>query len=188
MNDENLDRQLTENEQNALLSIARKSVEWTVLGGEKPHFDYDFSIFNENRGAFVTLSRNDQLRGCIGFVLAVKPLAETVAEMAAAAAQRDPRFTPVEKNELEELALEISVLSPFKEIDDPSEIKVGVHGLYIKNGLYSGLLLPQVAEKHNWDRLEFLRHTCIKAGLPSDAWQDNDTQLQVFSAQVFGEA
>ena len=187
MKDEHLDYLLTLDEQRALLNIARTSVEWAVQGGEKPNFEYDFPVFREKRGAFVTISKDEQLRGCIGFVLAVKPLAETVSEMAIAAGKRDPRFPPVSELELPKLNFEISVLSPLREIQDISLIKVGLHGIYIKKGINSGLLLPQVAEKYNWDRHEFLNQTCLKAGLTSSAWQDHETCIEMFSAQVFAD-
>ncbi len=187
MIDDNPDRPLTVEEKRALLHIARASIEWAVNGGDKPRFNYDFPVFKEERGAFVTISKRRQLRGCIGYVLAVKPLAETVAEMAVAAALRDPRFPPLTGHELADLEVEISVLSPLREIKDVSEIKVGQHGLYVKKGMYSGLLLPQVATKYNWSREEFLEQTCLKAGLPPTAWQDEDTRIEIFSAQVFGD-
>jgi len=187
MSDENQDRLLTAEEKKALLHIAKSAIEWSVKGGDKPHFDYDFAVFGEARGAFVTISQDDQLRGCIGFVLAIKPLAETIFEMAVAAAQRDPRFPPVTEDELGRLEIEISVLTPLRQIKDISEIQVGVHGLYIKANLHSGLLLPQVAERYNWSREEFLAQTCIKAGLPPAAWKDENTRIEKFSAQVFAE-
>ncbi len=187
MNDEKPDRPLTVAEKRALLHIARASIEWAVKGGDKPRFDYDFPVFKEERGAFVTISKGGQLRGCIGYVLAIKPLAETVAEMAAAAALRDPRFPPLAEHELADIEVEISVLSPLREVRDISEIKVGEHGLYIKKGMYSGLLLPQVATKYNWSREEFLEQTCVKAGLPPSACKDKDTRIEIFSAQVFGD-
>ena len=185
MSDENQDRLLTAEEKQALLHIALSAIEWAVKGGDKPCFDYDFAVFKEARGAFVTILKSSQLRGCIGFVLAVRPLAEAVFEMAVAASQRDPRFPPVTASELAQVEIEISVLSPLREVKDFTEIKVGEHGLFIKSNFQSGLLLPQVAEKYNWSREEFLTQTCLKAGLPPAAWRDNDTRIEIFSAQVF---
>jgi AmmeMemoRadiSam system protein A len=125
------------------------------------------------------------LRGCIGSLDASDPLYLTVEEMAQAAAFRDPRFRPVSEDELPYLDLEISVLTPMREIDDQDEIEVGKHGIMIKKGRLSGLLLPQVASERNWDRITFLEETCRKAGLPRDAWKDKETKIYVFSADVF---
>jgi AmmeMemoRadiSam system protein A len=105
--------------------------------------------------------------------------------MADAAAFRDPRFTPVKEKELSELDFEISVLTPLKRTMDVNDIQVGKHGIYIKKGWYSGLLLPQVATEYGWDRQAFLEHTCQKAGLPSNAWKEKDTELYIFSADIF---
>ena len=105
--------------------------------------------------------------------------------MAEAAAFRDPRFGPVRESELSELEFEISVLTPLKKIKDVNEIQVGKHGIYLKRGWYSGLLLPQVATEYGWDRQTFLEHTCQKAGLPSNAWKEKDTEIYIFSADIF---
>jgi len=105
--------------------------------------------------------------------------------MAEAAAFRDPRFSPVKEKELPELDIEISVLTPLKRIKDVNEIQVGTHGIYIKKGWSSGLLLPQVATEYGWDRQTFLDHTCQKAGLPSTAWKEKDTEIYIFSADIF---
>ena len=120
-------------------------------------------------------------------MLAAKPLAETVVEMAVAASQRDPRFPSIAGDELQDLNIEISVLSPLEKINDASLIRVGFHGIYIKKGFFSGLLLPQVAEKYGWSREQFLEQTCIKAGLPGEAWKEKDTTIEIFSAHVFGD-
>jgi AmmeMemoRadiSam system protein A len=112
-------------------------------------------------------------------------LYKSVEEMAAAAAFQDPRFPPVSKSELKDLDIEISVLTPFKQITHVSEIEVGKHGIYMERGFYSGLLLPQVATEYGWDRDTFLEHTCRKAGLPPDAWKDKDTRIYIFSADIF---
>ncbi len=107
--------------------------------------------------------------------------------MAVEAALHDPRFGPVMPGELGDIDIEISVLSPFEKISDITEIEVGVHGLFIKNGYYQGLLLPQVATEYNWDRKEFLEHTCQKAGLPRDCYMRESCEIFIFSATVFGE-
>jgi AmmeMemoRadiSam system protein A len=134
--------------------------------------------------AFVTLTRARSLRGCIGYIRAIQPLAECVAHCAVAAATGDPRFPPVTAEELPHLALEISVLSPLVPIQDPTQVQVGVHGLYISRGGRHGLLLPQVATEYGWDRETFLRQTCRKAGLPDDAWR-HGAEIQVFTVDHF---
>ena len=139
----------------------------------------------EKRGAFVTLNKEGSLRGCIGYIEPFKPLIEAVEGMAVSAAFHDPRFQPLEEDEFEESELEISVLTPLKRISNIKKIKVGVHGLYIKSAGSTGLLLPQVAVEYGWDSEEFLYHTCRKAGLSGDCWKDDDTEIYIFSADVF---
>ncbi|HNR39075.1 MAG TPA: AmmeMemoRadiSam system protein A [Acidobacteriota bacterium] len=138
-------------------------------------------------GAFVTLKRGGELRGCIGYVEAVKPLWETIADCTVSAASHDPRFPPVAPDELAAIIIEISVLSPMRDVADPADIAVGRDGLLISTGFRRGLLLPQVATEYGWDREEFLRHTCRKAGLPDDAWRKG-ARIQAFTADVFGES
>ena len=125
------------------------------------------------------------MRGCIGHIEAVRPLYATVRECARAAALDDPRFDPVTPAELSSLQLEISILSPLVDIA-PQEVEVGRHGLLISRGGRRGLLLPQVAVEWNWDREQFLEETCLKAGLPADAWQ-HGARIQAFTAQVLKE-
>jgi uncharacterized protein len=139
----------------------------------------------EKRGAFVTLHKDGKLRGCIGRIAAVTPLEETVREMARSAALDDPRFAPVAFEELEHLALEISVLSPMRELA-PEEVTVGRHGLLVSYDGRRGLLLPQVAVHWRWSREMFLAQTCMKAGLPPDAWL-RGARIEGFTAEVFGE-
>jgi len=138
-------------------------------------------------GVFVTLEKNGSLRGCIGFVYPVKPLYKAIEDMAKESAYNDPRFSPLQKEEFEEIEIEISVMSPLKKITSISDIKVGQDGLLVKKDAYSGLLLPQVAEKYGWNNEEFLSQTCIKAGLPYDIWQYADIDIYTFQAEVFGE-
>ncbi len=183
----NLDRALTTEEKTALLKVARNAINKALGNPALEDESFDSSIFHEKRGAFVTLHNNGALRGCIGFVLAYKPLIDTVREMAVAAALRDPRFAPIDSRELSTLNIEISALSPLHHVEDIAEINVGEHGLYIKQGHNSGLLLPQVAAEYEWDRLTFLQQTCRKAGLREDAWEQDDAVIKIFSAQVFGE-
>lgn len=174
-------------EQHALLGIARAAIEQACGNVPSHTIRFDSPRFLEKRGAFVTLHNNSVLRGCIGYIFAYKPLVETVKEMAVAAARHDPRFDPVDREELPFVDIEISVLSPLREIGDVQEIDIGTHGLYISNGPCSGLLLPQVAAEYDWDRETFLEQTCRKAGLSANAWQDEETTIKIFSAQVFGE-
>lgn len=177
---------LTKKEKIILLQIARLSLE-TKLLNKKVKFPDPTDTLIGKHGAFVSLHIMGSLRGCIGYIQPLKPLVDTVKEMAQSAAFSDPRFPPLTKNELEKIDIEISVLSPLKKIHKIEEIEVGVHGLVVKSGLYSGLLLPQVATQYGWDREEFLYHTCQKAGLPGNFWKLADIELQIFSAIVFGE-
>lgn len=135
----------------------------------------------------MTLHKDGQLRGCIGYIEAVKPLLDTIEEMARAAAFSDWRFNPVTAPELPRLEIEISVLSPITAVADPASIVVGVHGLIVSRGSKRGLLLPQVAVEWGWDRETFLAQTCVKAGLPESAWKEKGTKIECFSAEVFSE-
>lgn len=137
----------------------------------------------EHRGAFTTLTIGEELRGCVGYVFPNHSLYRTVAETAVAAAMHDTRFVPVTAEELPNLDYEVSVLSPLQTID-PEDVEVGKHGLVVTFGGRRGLLLPQVPVEHGWDRETFLSHTCLKAGLPPDAWQRGAT-LQAFTAEIF---
>ena len=186
MKKEGIDRGLTGEEKNALLRLARESIE-AELGGKTLSKSGPEGALVEKRGAFVCLKKRGRLRGCIGYIEARKPLARTVEEMAVAAAFQDPRFEPLGRDELKDLRLEISVLTPLRRIEDVSEIRIGTHGLYIRKGGRSGLLLPQVAIEWSWDRDTFLRETCCKAGLAPDAWKDPETEIYIFSADVFSE-
>ncbi len=181
-----VDMGLTKDEKRSLLGIARASIE-AELAGKKPPAAKGQGALEEHRGAFVSLKKRGRLRGCIGFIEAKKPLVRTVEEMAIAAAFQDPRFSPLRKEELKDVQLEISVLTPLRKIADVGEIEVGTHGLYIRRGGCAGLLLPQVATEWRWDRGTFLMETCCKAGLEPDAWRDAETEIYVFSADVFGE-
>jgi MEMO1 family protein len=180
-----VDLGLNEEDKKTLHHIAKTVIENKVKGKPVPEFRIESSILKENRGAFVTLQKRGQLRGCIGYIEGHGPLHNTIKEMAEAAAFRDPRFSPVKEKELPELDIEISVLTPLQRIKDVNEIQVGTHGIYIKKGWYSGLLLPQVATEYGWNRQTFLEHTCQKAGLPSTAWKEKDTEIYIFSADIF---
>jgi AmmeMemoRadiSam system protein A len=179
---------LSESEKSELLSVARKSVEEAVA--EKKEFEpgpTGSEALNQDRGAFVTLLESGDLRGCIGYTSATKPLYLTVRDTAAFAALRDSRFRPVSVPELPRLQYEISVLSPLRRVVDVQQIKVGQDGLLMKNGEHEGLLLPQVPVEQKWDRQKFLEQTCGKAGMQATCWQDADTDIFAFTAVVFGE-
>ena len=183
--DVGVDLGLSHAEREELLRIARTVIETKSRGRTVPSFSAATERLNEKGGAFVSIHKQGMLRGCIGSLEANAPLFQQVAEMAEAAAFRDPRFRPVEEKELPYLELEISALTPLEKIDDPDRIQVGLHGIVIRKGYRTGLLLPQVATERNWDRVTFLKETCRKAGLPEDAWKDKDAEIYVFSADVF---
>ncbi len=179
--------ELTKADKIYLLRLARRVVE-AECAGKKPTVPPSSSpIMKERRGAFVTLHEKGQLRGCIGYIEAIKPLSTTIAEMAKAAALDDWRFSPVRAEEVPRLEIEISVLSPITEVTDPTTIVVGKHGLIVTRGMNRGLLLPQVAIEWKWDRETFLAQTCVKAGLPKDAWKQRETKIECFTADVFSE-
>jgi AmmeMemoRadiSam system protein B/AmmeMemoRadiSam system protein A len=175
-------------EKDALLALARRSVEMAVKEHKLyPDAPSSFDSFNQERGAFVTLKEHGELRGCIGYISPLRPLATTGRDVAAGAAVEDPRFPPVTVNELGKLEYEISVLSPLRRVLDVNSIQVGRDGLIMKRGGKMGLLLPQVPVEQHWNVKKFLEETCLKAGLPPDAWQDPDTDIFSFTALVFGE-
>ena len=139
-------------------------------------------------GAFVTLHKAGKLRGCIGNIIGRGPLYATVCDMAIQSATSDPRFNPVTKNELDEIDIEISVLSPLERIYEPDKIIMGKHGVLVKRGFSSGVYLPQVATETGWTRDEFMDSLCAqKAGLPRDSWKKGECDIYIFSAEVFGE-
>lgn len=179
--------ELTEEEKKSLLEIARNTVESYVRTGKIPETKPLTAKLSEKRGVFVTLHKKGELRGCIGYVEAVKPVYQAVSEMAVAASTEDPRFPRVGAAELKDIDIEITVLSPLSRITDPQSVVVGTHGLVMRRGGRSGLLLPQVPVEQGWNRQEFLEYTCLKAGLPKDAWKDKATEIFVFTGQVFGE-
>ncbi len=178
---------LTAGEKKYLLALARRTISEDLGLPTEPLTALSTEALETKCGAFVTLKIAGGLRGCIGYIEGYKPLSETVTEMAQAAAFSDPRFPALSKNEMPSIALEISALSPISRLTDPELVEVGRHGLIIEKGASKGLLLPQVAVEYNWNRTEFLEHTCQKAGLPPDSWRDSDTKIYVFSAVVFGE-
>jgi len=171
-------------ERATLLRLAHRSIE-SALEGLEVELVPPNEHLAEHRGAFTTLHRNGKLRGCIGYVFPTQSLFRTVADTARAAAFEDPRFPPVDEEEAPGLKVEISVLSLLRPAA-PEQVVVGKHGLVVQQGSRRGLLLPQVPVEWHWDRETFLTQTCLKAGLPADAWM-RGAQLQVFTAEVFGE-
>lgn len=178
---------LSKKEQKTLLQLARKSIAAKIRGEPPPEFRCGSNRLNELRGAFVTLKKENKLRGCIGLIKGAKPLYETVQEVAEASAFQDPRFSPLKEDELKDTVIEISVITPLQKISSINKIKVKRDGVLVKHGDSQGLLLPQVAEKNNWSRKTFLEHVCLKAGLEKDDWKSPETEIMTFSAQVFEE-
>jgi AmmeMemoRadiSam system protein A len=171
-----------------LLKLARQALE-AELSGRRLHEPVDLDEeLQRPAGAFVTLreTANGDLRGCVGFIEPRLPLWRTVQEAAVGAALHDSRFPRVALRELASLSVQISVLSALAPIA-PDAVEVGVHGLVIRKGGRSGLLLPQVAPEHGWDREELLEHTCLKAGLPRETWRQPGCEMLAFTAEYFGE-
>jgi len=185
------DGMISQESQAVLLDIARKVIESGVRQQRQPVFEVDAPDLQQHQGAFVTITTNGKLRGCIGLFTADEPLYEVVRKMAHAAAFEDPRFAynRLKPDELDHMKIEISVLSPMKRVQDPlKEVEIGKHGIYIVKGAHHGTFLPQVAVEHNMDLETFLSTCCAhKAGLPPDAWKDPETEVYVYTAQVFGE-
>ena len=180
-------KMLSKEERKSLLNLARDTIQAKLHEGRSPEFHTESSVLLEPRGAFVTLHKHGALRGCIGYVEAIKPLYKTVRDMAIAAAFQDPRFPGLTEDEYNDIDIEISVMSPLEKITDVNKIEVGKHGIIIKSGFNSGLLLPQVATEQGWDRDTFLEHTCYKAGLPGNSWKRPGIEILIFSAEVFSE-
>lgn len=178
---------LTQNDKKEILKLSRQTLEETLDGKPVSTFKPNSDALAERRGAFVTLKKHRELRGCIGYIQPVKPLYEAVQEMTVKAALHDNRFPPLTKAELNDIEIEISVLSKLKKLTDVSTIKVGRDGLFIIEGERSGILLPQVAEEFGWDRYEYLNQLCLKAGLPEGAWKDKEARLYYFTAEIFDE-
>lgn len=176
---------LTDSDQQTLLQMAREALEGYLESGQIPPVAPPSAALQQPCGAFVSLHKGRNLRGCIGVTEAQKPLYLTVRECAVWAGQHDPRFPPVKKGEVKELNFEISVLSPLFDLT-PDQVEVGRHGLMISQGGLRGLLLPQVATQWQWSREQFLSETCRKAGLPMDAWQ-RGAKVRAFTALIIEE-
>lgn len=174
-------------EKASLLELARKTLESYLTSGATPSCNAVGESLKQKKGAFVSLHLGEELRGCIGQLSPDSELCEVVQHCIVSAAAEDTRFLPVTKDELPELNIEISVLTPFQRVQRIEEIEVGKHGLYIVQGIFRGLLLPQVASQFGWDRIAFLKQTCQKSGLPGSAWQDPKTAIYTFEADVFSE-
>ena len=174
-----------------LLAIARRALEARVRRESEPALgqglDAQSSALKTQCGAFVSIHRGRELRGCLGRLESDWPVARVVAHLGRVVADSDPRFAPVTIDDLETLSIEISALSPEREVHSVEEIEIGRHGLIIEQGDRRGLLLPQVATEHGWDVETFLEHTCVKAGLAPDAWR-RGARIWIFEAQVFGDS
>jgi AmmeMemoRadiSam system protein A len=180
---------MNEIQKQTLLKTAKDTVASVIKGQEPQNTESDDPELNAPCGCFVTLKSHEQLRGCIGQFISDKPLIELIVDMAQASATSDPRFldNPITEEELNELDIEISVLSPLQKTDDPLILRLGVDGIYIKKDYASGCFLPQVATETGWSKEEFLSYCCAhKAGLPADAWKDPETEVYLFTAEVFG--
>lgn len=178
---------LSEGDKRALLDLARQRLLEHLEQSKPETFEVDSAALQEHRAAFVTWrTKAGELRGCIGEVIAQRPLVESIERMAVASGTEDPRFPSVATHELPHLTVEISALTPMTSIK-PENVEVGRHGLMISKGYSSGLLLPQVPLEQGWDREGYLSGLCAKAGLPKDAWRKSDVQLRSFEAEVWGE-
>ncbi len=188
---------ISDEDRKTLLKLARESVRATVAGSASPAPPVcgesgrgeAKGILAERRGCFVTLTNKGSLRGCIGTFHPQKPLAEQIVEMAASSA-RDPRFTldPITPGEVADLTVQVSVLSELEPIDNPLDIELGVHGIYIVRGPASGCFLPEVATETGWSKEEFLSHCCSgKAGMSPDAWRDEQTTVYTFTSEKFSK-
>lgn len=175
---------VTADDQNQLIAVTRDALEARVTGGRVPDV-ICVGPLALHCGAFVSIHSGEDLRGCLGRLSSDLPLGRTLIHLGAAVADSDPRFPPVTPSELPLLHLEISLLTPERAITAIEEIEIGRHGLIVEHGHARGLLLPQVATDHQWDRVTFLEHTCIKAGLPGDAWK-HGARIHIFEAHVFG--
>jgi hypothetical protein len=173
---------LSEQEKQELLAVAKKVITGYVMNGKEPEIAVNNPKFKTDGAVFVTIRKKNALRGCIGDVQAHRPLYQSVIKNAIAACSADPRFPPMTEKELKDIDIEISILSPMNPVKDIKDIQVGKHGLVIRKGSQSGLLLPQVATEQGWNRETFLKNICAKAGLPENAWRD--AELYTFSAEV----
>jgi len=174
--------------QRRLLSLSRRTLSDFVRGVERrAEAISDPNLQPRDYGAFVSLHKKQELRGCIGNCVPKEPLYQTVIEMTRAAASRDCRMAPVSEDELDDIRIDITVLSPLVRAHDPLSLQVGKHGLYIALGGKRGVLLPQVATQYRWDMKTFLEQTCVKAGLGKNAWRGLDIEVSTFTALIMEE-
>ena len=179
---------LSEEQRKKMLKLARDSIMFYLKEGKQMPVKEDDPILNKEMGAFVTLHKHGQLRGCIGTMIGRGPFYLTVRDMAVQAATGDPRFAPVTLDEMNDIDIEISALSPMQKITDPEKIEVGKHGVMVRNGFRSGVYLPQVATETGWNREQFMNSLCgHKAGMAHDAWKKGQCEIYIFTAFVFGE-
>ncbi|TAM36199.1 AmmeMemoRadiSam system protein B [bacterium] len=179
---------LNDQQRKRLLKIARDSIETYLKTGKKLEVNEADPVLSQEMGAFVTLNKDGQLRGCIGSLTAAQALYLTVRDMAVEAAVDDPRFSPLKLEELKGIDIEISALSPLQRVDSADKITLGKHGVVVRKGYHSGVFLPQVATETGWSKEEFLSNLCAqKAGLAPSAWKDKETELYIFSAEVFSD-
>ena len=179
---------LTNEEKRTLLKIARSAIACALESKTLPSLNFQNEALNHSSGVFVTLRIGEDLRGCIGYIEPLFPLAHATQEVAVKAAMEDPRFMPLTQSELDKITIEISVLSPLEELIDTETIEIGKHGLVIDAGYRRGLLLPQVATEYDWDRRQFLKQISLKAGLPPDAWKRKEVKLFTFTVEKFDES
>lgn len=177
---------LSDTDRRALLELARKAVREAVLHRKVLDVIPREGIFSERRGVFVTLHVRGRLQGCIGVTEPSESLGEAVVRCAVSAALEDPRFAPMKEPQLEEMSIEISLLSPLQPIL-PEAIEIGRHGIMVVNHANRGLLLPKVATEHRLTREQFLEETCRKAGLPRQAWKDAETSIFGFICEVLSD-
>jgi AmmeMemoRadiSam system protein A len=178
---------LNERQQRYLLEIARETIDTYIKYNEIPNFHTTDPELLTSKGVFVTLKKYNKLRGCIGYIQPIEALYKAVSKMAIAASTQDWRFPPVTEDELNDITIEITVLSELTPISDISQIEIGVHGVEITKDNHSAVFLPQVALEQSWNREQLLHHLCKKAGLKEDDWKSPDAKICVFTGQIFSE-
>lgn len=175
------------------VKVAREAIKRALRGERVKPEDFRFpEKFDERRGVFVTLHKNGELRGCIGFPYPVLPLKDALIKAALSAAFEDPRFPPVRAEEMERIRISVTILSEPERLncrpeERPERIEIGKHGIIVRRGIFQGLLLPQVAVEYGWDPETFLAQTCLKAGLPPESWLDDETEVLIFTGEIFEE-
>jgi len=182
-----MNNEFTHKERKELLDLARETIENYINRREKSEISEVSEKFRDKRGVFVTLHKNGALRGCIGYPLPISSLFDAVTENAISAAFNDPRFPALEKEELNDIDIEISVLTIPKRIKNPKDVRVGVDGIIVSKEGNRGLLLPQVPIEQGWNVEQYLSYGCLKAGLHGDTWRE-EVEIEVFQAEVFGES